>query len=290
MAAGNTAFIPTCVPARAPLMKRILLIGNSHLIALIDAANRRLGTDGRAAWDLHIGYRDTAFRRCEMQTPGAHLSFILAGAKAPPFLKVGPAGTVALGEEFFEVLREGSDALGGMPDLVVSYLCGNEHSTFSIVEHAVPFDLFVDAGDEACPADGRLRQVIPVDVVRRELTARAQPVIVYAQMLRSVFPGREVLHVLPPPPIADERQLRANPEIFGSLFDTYGVAPAVLRRKVYKLFQQVLTERLLAAGARIVAPPPESIVDGYLPAEWAVGATHADHRYGELVLRELEAA
>ncbi|MEO8154472.1 MAG: hypothetical protein ABI605_15485 [Rhizobacter sp.] len=275
-------------------MKNILFIGNSHLIALIDAAQRCAGTQS-TGMDIHDAFRGIGFRRYDFnmgaapEGPGARMRFILAGAAAPSLFQMNAEGGYTLAPGFVDELREGAAQFGGRVDQVVSYFHGNEHSTFSIVEHEVPFDFFADADDQDCIPDAPPRQVIPAEVIRRELKARARPTAIYCQTLKSLFPGQEVVHVLPPPPIADERQLRRSPEIFAQLFHVYGIAPPALRRKTYKLYAQMLGDELRATGVRVVEAPAGSHVDGYLHEDWAVGSTHADHRYGQLVLQELGA-
>lgn len=280
-------------------MKKILFIGNSHLIALIDAAKRHDAANHAVASDVRqesdFAWRSTAFRRYDFNlTPPidesrARLRFILLGGAAPALFQVNASGQLALAKAFVDELDDGAARLGGRPEQVVSYLNGNEHSIFAMVEHPVPFDFHLDASDLPCMAGDAPRQVIPLSVMRRELVARAKPTILYCQVLKKMFPASDVVHVMPPPPIADEAQLRSNPEIFAQHFARFGLALPALRLKVYMLYVQVLTEALADVGVRALTAPDEAQADGFLREPFWMEATHANHRFGELVLHELGA-
>jgi hypothetical protein len=277
-------------------MKNVLFIGNSHLISLIDAAKRHVDTAADVREEADFNWRGTAFKRYDfnlaapVDAAASSLRFILLGGAAPSLFQVNAQGQFSLAPTFLQELQEGAQAFEGRLNTVVSYFHGNEHSIFSMVEHPVPFDFFLGADDTASPTERGPRQVVPLEVVKRELRGRAKPTVLYCQILRQMFPGLDVVHCMPPPPIGDEQQLRKNPEIFAQHFQLFGVAPPALRLKVYALYAQVLAEELRAVGVRVLAAPAESQVDGGFlrPDSW-MESTHANHHYGQLLLNELGA-
>ena len=275
-------------------MKNILFIGNSHLIALIDAAKRRTG-GGEVRLETEFSWRAVAFRRYDFNLASvtdegcARMLFILLGGAAPSLFHVNPQGQLGLSEAFVQELREGAARFPAPLDSVVSYYHGNEHSIFSMVEHPVPFDFFVNAADTPSPSTKGPRQVVPLEVIKRELSVRARATVTYCQILKQLFPHQDVVHLMPPPPIGDEQQLRKNPEIFAYHFDVFGVAPPALRLKVYSLYVQILRDELQAVGVRVITAPAQSQVDGFLRPDSWMESTHANHRYGQMLLTELGA-
>jgi len=275
-------------------MKNILFIGNSHLIALIDAAKRRTG-GGEVRHETDFTWRTVAFRHYDFNLDAvtdetcARMRFILLGGAAPSLFQVNPQGQFSLSQAFLQELQDGAARFPAPLDHVVSYYHGNEHSIFSMVEHPVPFDFFLNADDTPSPTAKGPRQVIPLEVVQRELRGRARATVAYCQILKQVFPRQDVVHLMPPPPIGDEQQLRKNPEIFAHHFEVYGVAPPALRLKVYTLYAQILSEELRAVGVRVITAPAESQVDGFLREDAWMESTHANHHYGQLLLAELGA-
>jgi hypothetical protein len=128
------------------------------------------------------------------------------------------------------------------------------------------------------------RQVVPLEVLRRELDGRSNATVLTCDVLKARFPSAEMVHVLSPPPIPDEAQIQADPEVFVNLLARYGLAPAPLRRKIYRVYGEVLEERLAEIGVRLLGPPDGTVDDGYLREDLWVGATHAGPEYGRLVL------
>ncbi len=276
-------------------MKSFFLIGSSHLIALIDAATRN-GPSGGVRQEENFNWREVAFRRYDFNIDApaegllARMRFVLLGGGAPALLGLDANGQPALEPSFLEELRDAVRVMGGVPDTVVSYFHGNEHSIFSMVEHPQPFDVSLGPDDPPAPSARGPRQVIAREVVRRELAQRAHLTVLYCQMLRRLFPGSEVVHLMAPPPIGDENQLRSNPEIFEKHFQLYGVAPRELRLKIYTLYQEVLAEGLKGVDVRLHGAPAQSHENGFLKQEAWMEATHANHRYGQWLLNELGAA
>ena len=75
--------------------------------------------------------------------------------------------------------------------------------------------------------------------------------------------------------------------MFAVVAAEYGVAPAALRRRVYRLYAEVVHEAMADVGVRVLDAPEAAHDDGYLRPDLWFEATHANHRYGRLVLDQL---
>ena len=270
-------------------MRNLLLVGNSHLVAVSDAASGRdRATEERDSTEFLWHSSGFESQRVDLvdEASGepAALHVTLIGAWRPPLVADG-AGEPILADELLAELRAGADALGRV-DQVVSYLAGTEHAIFSLVEHPTPFDLVLDADDVPAASDGS-RQIVPVDVVRRELRRRIDDTVACCRALRAAFPDADLVHLLPPPPIADDEYVRSKAEVFAQVVQEHGVAPAELRRKIYRLYAEVVHDALGELGVRVLDPPDAAHDDGYLRPELWFEANHANHRYGRLVLDQL---
>ena len=173
-------------------------------------------------------------------------------------------------------------------DVVLSMIGGNQHAVFSTVQHPQRFDFYTP--DMSLPANDvemvpyRLFEDVFDDGLRngdgKSLTA-----------LRAATRA-EIIHIIPPPPKADNGYIEGHHE---SLFAKKGIADRgvsspELRLKFWLLQTKILKQLCSDLGIEVLMPPSETVDDkGYLlPTYYAADATHANHIYGELVLREVE--
>jgi hypothetical protein len=280
-------------------MKRLLFIGHSHLLSILDAALRMSGTasdrDGLVSfWHMGMGTYDIELAGPEP----VRMRFVVVGAATPPLVRIDPEALarldahalISVRRRYREAIDDAVTFLDGPIDTVVSCFLGNEHAALSFIEQPVPLDVLVDRDDVGVATDGNPRQIVPVDVVRRELATRIYPTLLYCEILRSRFPDHDVVQVMPPPPIPDDGQIRARPEVFMRLITQYGIAPAALRRKFYVLYAGVLRAELSSRNVRLLEAPDAAVADGFLKPEYWMEATHANEDYGRLVLEQLGAA
>lgn len=260
-------------------MNNFLLLGDSHLVSVLDAA-RALAPGGMRE---HEG---GPFSVHELALPGSRLVFVMPAAGAPPLVHKYDSEGFAMSAEYAAVLRQALALLGPGKLTVCSYFFGNEHSAFSIAEHPVPFDVLLGPDDAPCPGDAP-RQIVPLSVIERKMADLSWRPEVYCRVLKLALAGPRIVHILPPPPIADEAQVRGDPEIFGQLFARYPVAAAPLRRKIYQVYCRVLGARMQAAGVEVIGVPPAAVEDGYLARPYWREATHANQAYGHLLLQML---
>lgn len=262
-------------------MNRYLILGDSHLVALLDAA-RELGTARQ------VPAEDGLFSVHEfvLEAQQAHLVFMMPLAGAPSLVMKYDREGFSMSPAYASQLRAALALLGPGPVTICSVFFGNEHSAFSIADHPVPFDFLRTPDDVPCPAPVP-RQIVPLAVIERKMADLAWRPEVYCRVLKLAFAGQRVLHVLPPPPIEDEAQVKGDPEIFGPLFERYPVAPALLRLKVYSVYCRVVEERLRAVGVDIIGAPAAACDNGYLARPYWREATHANGPYGTLILQAL---
>jgi hypothetical protein len=269
-------------------MGRMLFVGNSHLVALLHAAREASGEPPAPAETSFLWSSEeihTSLLSVERAGGRIDLAFALLDGGSWQRFAAGPTDQVTVSPAYAEVLLELAD--GGV-DEVVSCLYGNEHSVFSLFEHEMPFD-FVFDGIDVDPEAGGRRQILPAEVVRRELADRLAPLVRSCRALRNLFPGVPMRHVMPPPPVADGGLIRARPEALAAVIEARGVAPAPLRLKVYRLAEAIVSEGLEGSGVTMVRAPSAALDDGYLAEAFWMASVHATTTYGGLVLDQLGA-
>jgi len=115
-----------------------------------------------------------------------------------------------------------------------------------------------------------------------------QQTLAQLMMIRIRHPHLAIVHVLPPPPHANEASMRASPEVFGQLLATQGVMPLSVRLKYYGLTCELLRTQLAPLGISCLdAPAAACDADGALRDELTQGCTHGNEGYGALVAEQL---
>ena len=174
-------------------------------------------------------------------------------------------------------------------DIVLSAIGGNNHAVFSTIQHPVRFD-FVDFTDDSETEEG-----VPTIPYRTLEAYFAQAIrnrdAKSIEALRKSTKAR-VVHMLPPPPKADNQFIR---EYHESVFAkdgiiSQGVSAPRLRLRFWKLQARVLANVCGEFGVEVMAPPQGALdPEGFLAREYyAHDATHANPDYGELVLQQVE--
>jgi len=236
---------------------QILLFGDSHSYAVQRAIEKRIGKGRSAPLVVHRLLKEKNDR---------------------------PIGDTSL-EAFLRMIRQlDSD------DVVLSMIGGNQHAVFGTIRHPQPFDFF-DLGIAMSRSDAA--ELIPYRVLAdlfAEGIRNSDGKSITA--LRKATQAR-VVHILPPPPKADNAFLEQHHEgYFARLgIASSGVAPPSVRLKLWSLQARLLNKLCAKLGVEVMAPPKGTAdPDGFLaPAYYAKDATHANHLYGEMLLREIEA-
>lgn len=173
-------------------------------------------------------------------------------------------------------------------DLVVSMIGGNQHSVLGLVQHPVPFDFF-DAQGSFDSADGVT--LIPRAAIKSFFdTGLRKNDCARIQALAAAGPHRTI-HLAAPPPKADEAHILKRVETAFAVANIFekGISPAPLRRKVWEMQCEVMSEILSEDGIDLLPPPPQTVTaDGFLdPAFYARDATHANASYGLALLQQV---
>ena len=189
-------------------------------------------------------------------------------------------------EEFLRIIRD-LDA----DDVILSMIGGNQHAVFSLVQHSQPFDFF-EPGQTDPIASGC--EIIPYRILEDLFAYGLQKGDGKSIEALRKATNAKVVHILPPPPKADNAFIEAHHE---SLFAKQGIAArgvsrASLRLKFWSLQANILRNLCTQLGVEVMTPPPGTTDEAgfLLPDYYARDATHANHTYGELLLREVERA
>jgi hypothetical protein len=187
-------------------------------------------------------------------------------------------------EDFLRVVRQLRPE-----DIVFSAIGGNQHAVFSTIQHSRRFD-FLDPGMR--PRVDADAELIPYRVLsntfEKGIRSRDGRSL---EALRKATSAR-VVHLIPPPPKADNAFIQEYHETHFAAegITAHGVSSPALRLKFWTL-QTRLLEKLCGEFCIEIMMPPGAARDhkGFLRRDlYANDATHANHHYGELVLREIE--
>ncbi len=171
-------------------------------------------------------------------------------------------------------------------DVYVSVLGGNDHAVLAMLNHDPPFDVALPSAPELPCMPGA--SLIPAGLLRAEIARRAAPHLAALAAFRAAVSGR-LLHVESPPPIPSAAHIRAHPGVFRDEIAARGVAPALLRYKVWQLQSDVYRHACNQAGVEFVeVPGGMQDEQGMMREEgWNPDPTHGNTRYGAAVLAVL---
>ena len=200
-------------------------------------------------------------------------------------LSKGESGEVLAAPPAFWTLLESLPPVTNN-DTLVSFIGGNDHSVLSLVEAPDPYDFLLPGDDKYPLIHGR--QPIDVRFIEVNLERRMNSTVAMLTALRFKHPALRIFHAMPPPPLASERQILKEPEIFADVIAQYGITPLSVRIKVYLVYVRLLMTVLqrLEIGA-IPAPADATDEMGGLKEAYSFGCTHGNHLYGALVADQL---
>jgi hypothetical protein len=172
---------------------------------------------------------------------------------------------------------------------VFSFIGGMAHISLGLRQHPQPFD-FVLPSEPDLPIDEGAR-VIPVSAMRMVIEQQASRHLKVFGKLVSKAPG-PVFQMEPPPPASD---IWLIGNLLGKRFggkeerDTGKLAGPFLRYKLWRLNSEIVRSHTEKLGAAFV-PAPEVAIDdeGFLRDEFCRNATHANAKYGELLLEQIK--
>jgi hypothetical protein len=239
-------------------VKRVLVIGHSHIVALKQAHLHDLA-------HLSVDRPDLAFDfvRLFLVTPGEASEQFGIGAE----------------------LR--SQISSGNYDLIVSCVGGNGQNAFGLANHPVPFDFVVpEEPDLSLSADA---ETLPASVIRKSLREHNDQAFIALREIKDAATSR-VIHVESPPP-SPNSHIVSNPGYFEEVVAKHGVAPAVLRYKLWRLNSFQFRDFCAGCGIEFMLSPPEFRDAQGMLVESARDPTptHANGHYGAAILSRIAA-
>lgn len=170
---------------------------------------------------------------------------------------------------------------------VISLVGGNTHNQIGLVRHPRPFDFVLPSEPELPADDGEL---IPSAALETVLHKRMSPALSIMKLLRRHAAG-PMFHLESPPPVADDDYIRASidPYFQRQGIAELGIVSPRLRYKLWRLHSELVRRACVALKIEFVACPAEALVGGFLRAELCGNATHANERYGAMLLSQIEA-
>lgn len=243
--------------------KHFFLMGRSHLSALWFPYHHPELSAGR-------------YPHVELVTEGLRVSFLqLEAGRYEPLLNEGG---------FHPGVREAIHA--ARADVHVSVLGGNDHSMIGVVRHPPLFDFVLPEAPEAMLPDSPV--LVPTEMVRADLTRRIAEHVRALELLREAVPEGRIIHVESPPPLP-EAHIMAHPVPFGDEIAAHGIAPALLRWKLWRLHSALYQEVCARLGIEFQpSPPAMRDAAGIMLAHGChPDATHGSDVYGSHVLAHL---
>lgn len=265
----------------------ILLLGDSHIHAIKDALEAREHRPTNVAIQARRLFKLKKATGEPINETKQSFPDWLRSARSL-FKEQSERGTIEFGDISFE---EGMRIARKLrpDDLLVSVIGGNQHAVFSTIQHPQPFDFFLP-GDTA-PADSR-GELVPFrslyEYFRSSLRRGDGEMI--AALRRST--KARVVHLLAPPPKRKNNWIEHYHDTFFATegIGQLGISKPELRMKFWRLQSRALNEIGGELDVEVMGPPGAACdADGFLARDCYAGdATHANAKYGELVLQQLE--
>lgn len=244
------------------MSRALLVIGQSHVAAIRDAARLRRERDPAAP------------RTRVIHTGEPHY--------APELIGEEEAARLAL--PLAEAIR---DQIARHDPLLVSVTGGNVHNVLGLMRHPRPFD-FRLSREPSPPLDPQAELLVEGTVAATLARMMARDMARLHALHAAIGP---FVQVESPPPVRDDGFIAAAADLYfrDAGIAQAGVAPAGLRFRLWRLASRLLRAQVEALGCRLM-PVPEAArdADGFLLPELAGDATHGNARYGDLLIEALQ--
>lgn len=235
----------------------------------------------------HLGAVEQAYKNAHKDTPPAERNarfFRLNQKRFQPNSSV-ENGRVYLTDSLKRQLSfiiEKSD-----PKAILLCAMGNDYNSMAMLRHPIPFNFYwpeMDFDDSGM--NGAVE--IPFDVMKAQMRDSAeQEALMFWQAIREKAHSPIYL-LLPPPPIRAAAHIKEYPGGFAQTVEKYGVSPAGFRLKMHTLYVTVMREATAGSGVSIIEAPYRTRDKGFLARPyWSQDPTHANPRYGAIILEEL---
>lgn len=184
-------------------------------------------------------------------------------------------------------LRHALSAFGPR-DIVILAIAGNAHNVLGLVNFKPRFD-FVLPSEPDLPLDAEA-DLLPLGLVKLEMARRTGRHIDMIRRVRRVC-AAPMFHIESPPPVPSAEHLARHPGIFKDKIAELGVAPALLRYKLWRLYSEVVRAGCESIRIRFVPVPPETQDEAGMMREpyWNPNPTHGNRHYGACVMQQIRA-
>jgi hypothetical protein len=170
---------------------------------------------------------------------------------------------------------------------VYSFFNGNEHSAMSMIQKYEPYDFYLPWRDDLEFLKGH--QPVNFTIIRKQMQDALNPTIASLILMRTNLPNVKIYHVMPPPPVESAKIIKENPEIFKSILESFGITPFTIRYKYYLLAADIIKNSLKPYDIKIIDSPKQAEnSNGSLMEEYRFAATHANEKYGSLVVKQIQ--
>ena len=244
------------------MSRALLVIGQSHVAALRDAARVRRERDPAAPRTRVIHTGEPAY--------------------APDI--VGDGDAARLAPPLVEAVR---DQIARHDPLLVSVTGGNAHNVLGLIRHHRPFDFRLS--QEPSPPLDPMAELLVEGLVSATLARMMARDIARLRALRACV--GPFVHVESPPPVRDDRFIAAAADLHfrDAGIARLGVSPAGLRFRLWRLASRLFRAEAESLGCRFLAVPDAAKDgDGFLSPGLAADATHGNADYGNILIEALQ--
>ena len=244
------------------MSRALLVIGQSHVAALRDAARVRRERDPAAPRTRVIHTGEPAY--------------------APDI--VGDGDAARLAPPLVEAVR---DQIARHDPLLVSVTGGNAHNVLGLIRHHRPFDFRLS--QEPSPPLDPTAELLVEGLVSATLARMMARDMARLHALRALV--GPFVHVESPPPVRDDRFIAAAADLHfrNAGIARLGISPAGLRFRLWRLACRLFRAEVEGLGCRFLTVPDEvKDEDGFLLPGLADDATHGNARYGNILIEALQ--
>ncbi len=176
-------------------------------------------------------------------------------------------------------------------DAALLSIFGNEHNSFGLFEKQVPFSLFNKTCDFNASDNPTRRHFVPREMLKQQmkLILEKRNTFLILNALKKQFLTKPCYFICTPPPIADENHILKFENYYPGR-PTNQIAPRQLRLECYRLHCEILAEACDLIDMPFLQSPVEAAdTDGFLKETyWQDDPIHANSKYGQLVLSQIE--
>lgn len=268
---------------------RVVIIGDSHVHAIKDALETRSPAHGTGKIVAQRLLKSKPLAAVDGASRQGRLQRLVDSARKIATGKEPPATTAIFGDVSLDDALKLARRLRP-EDVLVSVIGGNQHAVFSTIQHPQPFDFELPDGAGVVPEVDT--EIIPFRTLYPYfLTALRDGDGETIAAFRKSTSARMIQLLAPPPKRMNEWIEQHHDTLFAAEgLARQGVSKPELRLKFWQLQNRAIEEICIELGLEVLTPPEGSLdPDGFLARPFYAGdATHANRRYGELVLEQLE--